>query len=62
MHQQICAAQEHHAWILGECAKLFEDGRLKIHVSHALPLAEAVEVHQLIEAGGMMGKVVLLMD
>ena len=62
MHQHIREAQIHHAWILGECAKLFEDGRLKIHISHALPLAEAAEAHRLIEAGGMMGKVVLTID
>jgi len=62
MHQKIREAQMHHAWILGECAKLFEDGRLKIHISHALPLAEAAEAHRLIEAGGMMGKVVLAID
>ncbi len=62
MHQHIREAQMHHAWILGECAKLFEDGRLKIHISHTLPLADAAEAHRLIEAGEMIGKIVLLMD
>jgi NADPH2:quinone reductase len=60
MHRQIREAQIHHAEILGECAKLFAAGRLKLHVSHALPLADAAEAHRLIEAGGMMGKIVLL--
>ena len=62
MHKQIYEAQIHQAEILKECAQLFEDGRLKIHISHALRLADAAEAHRLIEAGGMMGKVVLMID
>ena len=62
MHQGLFEVQSHHGDILADCAELFESGELKIHVSHTLPLAEAAEAHRLIEKGGMMGKVVLVMD
>ncbi len=32
-----------------------------VHVSHRLPLEQAAEAHRLIEAGGMIGKIVLTM-
>jgi len=60
MHQSLYEAQKHQGWILAQCAKLMTEDKLKIHVSHQLPLAEAAEAHRLIEAGGMTGKVVLL--
>jgi len=31
-------------------------------VSHRLPLAQAAEAHRLIDAGGMIGKIVLTME
>lgn len=52
-------ARQHQAWILGECAALFDSGRLRIHVHGVLPLNEAAEAHRRIEAGGMTGKLVL---
>lgn len=55
-------AQQHQAWILEQCAGLFEAGRLRIHVDRVLPLSEAAEAHRLIEAGEIAGKGVLAID
>jgi len=52
-------ALAYHAGILGRCAAWMAEGRLRVHVSHRLPLAEAAAAHLLIEAGGMCGKIVL---
>lgn len=48
--------------ILERCAAMYEAGQLKVHISHTLPLQHAAEAHRLIEAGGTMGKIVLVMD
>lgn len=45
--------------ILEEGAKLVEAGKLGVLVTHRLPLEQAAEAHKLIEAGGMIGKIVL---
>jgi NADPH2:quinone reductase len=55
-------AQQHQAWILEQCAELFEADKLSIRVDRTLPLGEAAEAHRLIEAGGMTGKLVLAID
>ena len=47
--------------ILEQCAQLVEAGRLGVLVSHKLPLKNAALAHRMIEAGGMTGKIVLLM-
>ncbi|MDP4027872.1 MAG: zinc-dependent alcohol dehydrogenase family protein [Gallionella sp.] len=47
--------------ILEQCAQLVEAGRLGVLVSHRLPLDQAGLAHRMIEAGGMIGKVVLTM-
>ncbi len=52
-------AAEHQADILEQCAQFFEENRLSVFVSEVLPLEDAVRAHQLIEAGGMSGKIVL---
>ncbi len=52
-------AQRHQAWILEQCAGLFESNKLRVEVSKVLALSEAAEAHRLIEAGGMTGKLVL---
>jgi len=49
----------HQADILKRCAAWFEEGKLRVHVSHRLPLAQLADAHRLIEAGGMTGKIVL---
>ncbi|MDP2760370.1 MAG: zinc-dependent alcohol dehydrogenase family protein [Sideroxyarcus sp.] len=48
--------------ILEQGAALVEQGRLGVLVSQRLPLAQAAEAHRLLEAGGMIGKVILTMD
>ncbi|MBW4617717.1 MAG: zinc-dependent alcohol dehydrogenase family protein [Desmonostoc vinosum HA7617-LM4] len=53
---------KHHAEILQECADWIDQGKLKIHVSHRLPLKEAARAHQLLENGSNTGKIVLLMS
>ncbi|WP_433860058.1 NADP-dependent oxidoreductase [Streptomyces kronopolitis] len=40
-------------------ADLVDSGRLRVHIQHALPLAEAGKAHRLIESGSTTGKVVL---
>ena len=45
--------------ILDKCAKLFDGGRLKIHINHIIPLEEAANAHAIIEEGHTMGKIVL---
>jgi NADPH:quinone reductase-like Zn-dependent oxidoreductase len=44
---------------LGELAALVGEGRLKVHVDGAAPLAEAAAVHERLQAGGVRGKLVL---
>lgn len=48
--------------ILERGAALADAGRLTVHVSHRFPLEQAADAHRLIEAGGMIGKIVLTMD
>lgn len=55
-------AQQHQAWILEQCAGLFDASSLRAHVDRVLPLGDAAEAHHLIEAGGIAGKVVLAID
>jgi NADPH:quinone reductase-like Zn-dependent oxidoreductase len=45
---------------LAELAALVEAGRLRVHVEHALPLAEAAKAHELIESQRTTGKIVLV--
>jgi NADPH:quinone reductase-like Zn-dependent oxidoreductase len=39
---------------------LLAEGRLRTRVAATLPLAEAARAHQLVEAGGLRGKIVLI--
>jgi NADPH2:quinone reductase len=55
-------AMAHQRWILEQCATLFDEGKLRIHLSATLPLEDVVEAHKLIEQGGMIGKVVLIIE
>ncbi len=48
--------------ILEQGAALVDAGKLAVHVSHRLPLEHAAEAHRMIEAGGMIGKIVLAME
>jgi NADPH:quinone reductase-like Zn-dependent oxidoreductase len=44
---------------LERLAELVDGGRLRPHVSHVVPLSEAARAHELLEAGGVTGKIVL---
>ncbi len=48
--------------MLEQAAALVDAGQLVVQVSHRLPLEQAAEAHKLIEAGGMIGKIILTMD
>lgn len=52
-------AIDHQAQILAQCAGLFDQGRLRVHVGQRFALEEAAAAHRAVEAGGGMGKVVL---
>ncbi|AFY30776.1 zinc-dependent alcohol dehydrogenase family protein [Calothrix sp. PCC 7507] len=56
----ITESLQHHAEILTQSAAWIDEGKLKIHVSHQFPLAEAAKAHQLLETGSITGKIVLL--
>jgi NADPH:quinone reductase-like Zn-dependent oxidoreductase len=40
-------------------ADLAESGRLRVHLQAALGLAEAAKAHELLESGGVTGKIAL---
>lgn len=48
--------------ILEQCSRLIDQGGLKIHLHQTFPLEEAAQAHKILEAGGMMGKLALVMD
>ncbi|MGB1800634.1 MAG: zinc-dependent alcohol dehydrogenase family protein [Gammaproteobacteria bacterium] len=52
-------AQTNQTEILEQCAKVIDEGKVKIHVSEVLKLEEAAKAHQLIEEGHTTGKIVL---
>ena len=52
----------HQRKILEQGAAMVDAGKLKVHISHRLPLEQVAEAHRMIEAGGMVGKIVLTMD
>ncbi|ASF44838.1 zinc-dependent alcohol dehydrogenase family protein [Methylovulum psychrotolerans] len=59
MLRDLPAARDRYVAILKQCAKFIDAGKLSIHVSHVLPLAQASTAHDLLEAGHTTGKVVL---
>lgn len=52
----------HQGHLLRQAARLFDEGRLKIHVAEIYPLAQAAEAHRRLESGAVMGKLVLRID
>jgi len=52
-------AQTHQTWILEQCARIIDEGKLRIHVSDTLPLEEVANAHRQIETGHTTGKIVL---
>ncbi|MBV6625725.1 MAG: zinc-dependent alcohol dehydrogenase family protein [Rivularia sp. (in: Bacteria)] len=59
MLQGLKEAQAHHGEILAECASLLDEGKLKICVNRTFGLEEVGKAHQLLEAGSMIGKLVI---
>jgi NADPH2:quinone reductase len=55
-------AQQDQTKILEQCARLFDQGQLKVHVAQVFPLAAAADAHRLLENGSMSGKIVLSID
>jgi len=62
MLQGLVSAQQHQADILQQCASLCDRNLLKIHVSKTFPLEQAQAAHELLEAGSVTGKIVLLIS
>ena len=60
MLQGLVAAQQHQAEILEQCATWIDQGKLKIHLSKIFPLEQASIAHQLLQAGSIVGKIVLV--
>lgn len=62
MLQGLVEDLKHGAKILQQCARLIDEGKLKIHLAKTFPLEAAAEAHRLLETGSMMGKIVLNID
>ncbi|MBK1647148.1 zinc-binding dehydrogenase [Rhabdochromatium marinum] len=58
----IPEAMAHQGWILGQCAELITQGRLRIDVTERFALDQAGDAHRRLEAGGLTGKLVLRID
>lgn len=59
MMKGLMEAQENQAKILQQCGRLFDEGKLKIYVNRTFALDDAIEAHRILEAGSMIGKIVL---
>ncbi len=62
MLQRLVEEQKDQAKILQQSARLIDQGQLKICVSQTFPLEQAAKAHHMLEAGGMLGKIVLTLD
>ncbi len=62
MLQGLVEEQQQQAKILQQCARLCDRNLLKIHVSQTFPLEQAQAAHELLEAGSVTGKIVLLIS
>lgn len=59
MMKGLMEAQVDQANILQQCGRLFDQGKLKVHVNKTFALDDAIEAHRMLEAGSMVGKIVL---
>jgi len=59
MFMELHAARLRQTQILEQGAALFDSGQLRVSVFEVLPLQDAARAHQLIERGGVQGKIVL---
>ena len=55
----LTEAQKHQTDILEQCAELFDQKKLNIHVSETMPLKDAAKAHEQIESGHTAGKIIL---
>ena len=62
MLRGMVQAQQDQAKILQQCARLIDQGEIKVHLNQTFPLAEAASAHRLLETGSMTGKLVLVME
>ncbi|MBD1913352.1 MULTISPECIES: zinc-dependent alcohol dehydrogenase family protein [unclassified Leptolyngbya] len=60
--QGLKSAQEAQTEILRQCARRIDSGDLKIHLAQTFPLEQAAEAHKLLEQGGFLGKLALVME
>ncbi|QYZ66241.1 MAG: alcohol dehydrogenase [Gammaproteobacteria bacterium (ex Lamellibrachia satsuma)] len=60
MLRDLPEARAHHGEILERCGELVDAGSLHIEVAKRMPLSKAVEAHRQVEAGHLLGKLVLL--
>lgn len=58
----LTEAETYQTQILEQCAKYFDQGKLKIHLTQTYPLEEAVLAHKAIETGSTTGKIALLIN
>jgi NADPH2:quinone reductase len=62
MLKGLVSVQQEQAKILQQCARLMDQGQLKVHLAQTFPLDQAAAAHQCLEAGSMIGKIVLVME
>ena len=62
MLYELDGALDHQGSILDQCARWIDDGRITVTVGQRFDLAQAVAAHELLEAGHMQGKIVLVID
>lgn len=60
MLENLEQEQQDQANILHQCARLIDEGKLKIELTQTFPLAEAAAAHNLLETGSMLGKIALV--
>lgn len=61
MTDNLEMGKRHHAEILEKCARLFDEGKLRVQIYRTFPLEEIREAHRLAETGTALGKIVLEM-
>lgn len=60
MLMNLTEALRHQREILEQCALLFDQGKLTIHLEQTFPLASASLAHKMIETGSVTGKIALI--
>ena len=60
MWKGLIRHQKRQAAIIRQGLDWLGDGRLKVHIGATLPLSETAKAHQMLEQGGLMGKVILV--